>query len=267
MTAKTLTSIEELLFTAPLYAKYKIGDDKELLHHLFGRAGVPYRFDAHCPYCGKSTTWTLSRTLGIPNSEAWAALEKRIALDDMEVTCGRVSGHKVTFYLYLANKALEKIGQFPSLASIANDETRAFRGILSANDASEFHKAIGLAAHGVGVGSFVYLRRIFENLVFGRYQEYKEAEGWDDDAFNRLRMSEKIEFLKGHLPPFLVENSKIYGILSAGIHELTEESCLSFFNVLKQSIIIILEEDKKKQEELQLRKQFTEAINNFSAKA
>ena len=30
----------------------------------------------------------------------------------------------------------------------------------------EFSKAIGLFAHGIGIGSFVYLRRIIENLVF-----------------------------------------------------------------------------------------------------
>ena len=38
----------------------------------------------------------------------------------------------------------------------------------------EFTKAIGLAANGVGIGSFVYLRRIFENLVFQAFDEAKK---------------------------------------------------------------------------------------------
>ncbi len=53
---------------------------------------------------------------------------------------------------------IEKVGQYPSLATIANDEVSQYRKDMNPIDAQEFHKAIGLAAHGVGVGSFVYLR-------------------------------------------------------------------------------------------------------------
>jgi hypothetical protein len=50
---------------------------------------------------------------------------------------------------------VQKIGQFPSLADIANDESKTYRSVLTKRDSSEFHKAIGLATHGVGIGSFV----------------------------------------------------------------------------------------------------------------
>ena len=68
-------------------------------------------------------------------------------------------------------------------------------------------------------------------------------------------MDDKIKFLKGNLPAFLVENHSIYGILSKGIHELSEEDCKNYFTILRESIELILDEkleqlqkDKKKKE-------------------
>lgn len=48
--------------------------------------------------------------------------------------------------------------------------------------------------------------------------------------------------LSGFLPDFLVENHTIYGILSKGIHELSEEECLKYFTILRESIEMILDE-------------------------
>ena len=60
-----------------------------------------------------------------------------------------------------------------------------------------------------------------------------------------------------------MSNSKIYAILSLGLHELSEDKCLAFFEPLKLSIKIILEEDKKKKEEFALKKLAAEAITKF----
>ncbi len=55
-------------------------------------------------------------------------------------------------------------------------------------------------------------------------------------------MNEKIALLKRELPSFLVENPKLYGILSKGIHDLTESDCLANFEALKLAIMVILDE-------------------------
>jgi hypothetical protein len=73
-------------------------------------------------------------------------------------------------------------------------------------------------------------------------EEFKTVEGWADDDFPN-RMADRVEFLRAHLPPFLVENSRIYSILSLGW---------------------ILDEDKKKKEELQLRNSLKKAIAEFT---
>lgn len=61
-------------------------------------------------------------------------------------------------------------------------------------------------------------------------------------------MDEKIVLLRDYLPIFLVENSSIYSILSKGIHSLTEDECLEFFEPMKLGIELILDE-KIEQEE------------------
>ena len=162
---------------------------------------------------------------------------------------------------------IQKVGQFPSFADIALDESKAYRQILNSDDAAELHKAIGLAAHGVGIGAFVYIRRIFERLIWKRFDEFKDQEGWKAEEFQNLRMVEKIEFLKGHLPAFLVSNKKIYSILSLGIHELTEQDCLAFFEVLRTTTTIILDEDKRKKEELALKAKLEKAITSYQPKS
>ena len=52
--------------------------------------------------------------------------------------------------------------------------------------------------------------------------------------------AEKIKMLEGYLPDILVKNATIYGILSKGIHELSEEECREYFPVVKGCIYQIL---------------------------
>ena len=49
----------------------------------------------------------------------------------------------------------------------------------------------------------------------------------------------------------VVDNKPIYGIVSKGIHELSEEDCIRYFPVLRDCIYAILQqwEEKRKREE------------------
>ncbi len=63
-------------------------------------------------------------------------------------------------------------------------------------------------------------------------------------------MAERIKMLEGYLPEVLIKNTIIYGILSKGIHELSEEECRKYFPVVKECIYQILgmwENIRKKQ--------------------
>jgi hypothetical protein len=52
-------------------------------------------------------------------------------------------------------------------------------------------------------------------------------------ATNSLRMTEKIAALRTHLPEIVTRNAKAYGILSLGLHELSEEQCAKAYPVLE----------------------------------
>lgn len=260
-----LQGLEHFLFEVPLYAPHVLTEDFSH-RHLYGWR-KPYepevRIDGHCPYCNRESTFSVGFQ-HVPAGDPRTKIAERVAHDQMTISCSRNEYHRIHYYFRIENSVVQKIGQYPSLADIANDEVATYRRAMETSDAREFHKAIGLAAHGVGVGSFVYLRRVFERLIDKRFEDFKSAEGWEDADYYSVRMEEKIQLLKDHLPEFLVDNRKIYSILSVGIHALDEKNCLGWFDVMKQSIIIILEDDKKKREELERRKLFAGAIAGFS---
>ena len=52
-------------------------------------------------------------------------------------------------------------------------------------------------------------------------------------------------------------------MLSLGIHQLTEEECLSYYEALHESIIAILEDDRRKREDEERRKRLTAAIGQM----
>lgn len=106
----------------------------------------------------------------------------------------------------------------------------------------EFNRAIGLVAHGVGIGAFVYLRRIFENLIEEAHRTQLNQPDWNEDEYRKCRMEERIHLLKTVLPSFLVEHRQLYGVLSKAIHELAEDECKRIFPVVKTSIELILDE-------------------------
>jgi hypothetical protein len=127
-------------------------------------------------------------------------------------------------------------------------EVGKYRTLLGNEKYREFTRAIGLNAHGVGIGAFVYLRRILEDLINAAKTEAAREPGWDEGVFVRSRMDERIQILQGRLPKFLVDNRSIYSILSLGIHELTEKQCLDTFGTIRVGIELILDEKLQEQE-------------------
>ena len=95
----------------------------------------------------------------------------------------------------------------------------------------------------------MYLRRIFEKLIFQTFKDNQKEISENIDGFKTKMMEDKIDVLQSFLPSQLVRMKSIYGILSKGIHELEDEECLAYFNPLKLSIELILDqkiEEKKK---------------------
>lgn len=235
----------ELFFNIPLYHKVDI----VLGNALFNLLGHG-KFDFYSPTLKENTTYEI--TSGRTDQGGDRSTFRSINLSsfiEVKLRCVR-TGEQFLFYFFLdaSNLILQKVGQFPSIADLHISKIKEFDKVLSKEKLREFTRAIGLAANGVGIGSFVYLRRIFEDLIEEAHIKESSANGWDENVYLQSRMSEKIALLKNHLPQFLVENKELYSVLSVGIHSLTEKDCLAYFETVKVGIELILEEKVERME-------------------
>ena len=196
---------------------------------------------------------------GYDNGSSYRNLKDEPTFYDIHIRCTR-SDSIFTYYVIADKSFIQKIGQYPSLADLNIEQIKEYEGVLSKEKLKEFVRGVGLRAHGVGIGSFVYLRRIFEHLIEKEHIEAKKDKNWDHDIYERSRMVEKIELLKDYLPKFLVENKDLYGILSLGVHELSEDECLKYFDPIKMGIIEILEEKVIEKQREDRRKQTQKSI-------
>lgn len=233
-------------------------------------------YDSYCVQCQKGSTFRLAKAdtplelqkgrqqnVASQRSDMFGVAgfgkvlpEIRAGFYNVSAACTRHAHHVHKFYFrlganneYMATPnskvslTLEKIGQHPAIADLAIPLTKQFRSVLTKEQLQELNKAIGLHSHGVGAGAYVYLRRIFEALIEEAHQEAKKDSGWDDDAYGALKKTkERIDAVKAHLPDFLVQNKQMYSVLSLGIHSLSEEECMKYFNTMKTGIEMILEE-------------------------
>ena len=236
-----LPSYNALLLDSGLFREYTLDGNYDYIKRMYN--GPDIQFDAHCVYCQQMSTFKQcvgSRGGGAghspPKDEVW--LEPRVFR--LEFRCQREPKHAYHYMFRVERQAITKIGQSPSLATIALTQTARFNGVLDKNYFRDLNMAIGLFAHGVGAGSFVYLRRIFEHLLLEVAATARNT-GNLLDGFETMRMDGKIKALASHLPPEVAETAGTYRILSAGIHGLSEEQCLSLFPIMRESIEIILD--------------------------
>ena len=260
---KEIKTGEEFFLETPLYTSADAS--LETIKIIFGSAfRGTLKMDGHCPECSQPTTFTAETVYNSPGQLSQNLINYGLTgIYQFTFACARVGAHKLQFFVEFDKGSAQKMGQLPSLADIANDESKVYRSVLEKEDSAELHMAIGLAAHAVGIGSYVYLRRIFERLITRRFDEVKSREGWTDEEFTALRMVERVRKLKNDLPPFLVENAEIYSILSVGIHALDEDTCRQQFGILKESIVMILDEDRQRKEKREREKLLKKAIKDF----
>ena len=227
---------EEFIVEVPLYEVIKFDDD----NLEKGQALVNFNktIDIYCPECSSHSIFERKNISYCLDKDGWINYGKF----GIELICSRNKDHKLFFLFHARDKSIQKIGQLPSIASLNLFDIKKYSKVLDKKYFIEFTKAIGLSAHGVGVGSFVYLRRIFEFLIEESHQKAKKGDSWDEATYTSARMSEKINLLKTELPEFLVQNKVLYSILSKGIHELSEEECLSAFPIVKVGIELILDD-------------------------
>lgn len=265
-----LSKPESFFLETPLYTRFSA--TPEDADEVLTIRNPPPTLDSHCMRCDRDSVFHYDdkKSTGAvaPDILQYGPWKIEVLTNGnfwVQYNCTRCRRYSLLFLILISSETIQKYGQFPSLADLQLADVRKYRAVLPPEKYAEFTRAIGLAAHGVGIGSFVYLRRIFAFLVEEARQGAKGDDGLDEDNYQKLRMAERIEVLSDHLPPFLVEHKTIYGILSKGLHELTEQECLAHFEPLKVGIELILEERLERKEKDEKIRRASEAIQKITS--
>ncbi|CAG0966078.1 hypothetical protein MTYP_00998 [Methylophilaceae bacterium] len=254
MSVKDEYPVLDWLLKLPLYEKIDIGSENQKVAEsilLFEKT-----FDAYCPFCRLDSTFKTHVPEDVMKKyKQYSALmplsnpgdvSKNFSIWDTRniqksAQCTR-DPHELRYFFTIDDSSLIKIGQHPPLAEHALAETTELSQALSRTQLNELNTAIKLASHGVGVGSYVYLRRVFESLINQAHQTASLNQGWNEGQYNALSMKDRIQLLSPHLPEFVVQTPQLYGLFGKALHELTDDECLANFDVLKNGIFAIAEE-------------------------
>lgn len=275
MSINKFTTVQSFYVHTPLYIPYELPDKFNDEIKKIWLQTEEYTIDCYCMECKKESVFNAKLEFDTPSLHTifnkpeinpqlkYANFNTEVAINKT-LTCTRNRAHQVHILIKILNKKIIKVGQYPSYVDLSEQKIKQYRKIISQNDYSEFSRAIGLASHGVGIGAFVYLRRIFEKLVEGAHIEAKKDTDWNEEAYKRSRMDEKIDLLSKHLPATLVQQKSLYGILSSGIHGLSEVECLQAFPIVRLGIELILDEKIRKLEESRKLIEASDSISKLS---
>jgi len=294
MNKESTIDYEQILLKDPLFTQYPLDkvDRMDLLNLLYyandkGAHNNLKIIDSYCTICGKDTTFTSEDSTENEQQEfsdllmsagmysGFPGEERKITLiEDLEKKCLFVrkfncprnpfdSSHSQIFIFRVIERTLIKVGQHPTLADLSKEGLKKYRK-LDTEIYSELNRAVGLSTHGIGIGSFVYLRRVIEkHIVYPEIQQLIKEEKITEEQVSKSDFKGKIQLAKERLPKFLVENSKIYSILSKGIHELDEDECKEYFPILRTAIEIVLDEQIEKNEKAKKNKLISEQLNKI----
>lgn len=181
--------------------------------------------------------------------------------------CTNNSYHKymmmISIELKDGNFIVRKVGQNPSMLTVKGFDFDKYKKVLEKLDAYEDYKKADLSnADHFYVGAYAYLRRIFEKMI----NQYIGDTKLKDD-----HMDTKIEVVKDHFDPRIQKLLKnLYGILSVGIHELSEDQSKEYYEYLKAIIDMQLEyiqtENDKEKQSKELESVLNKITNLISSK-
>lgn len=158
---------------------------------------------------------------------------------NFEMACAKC-GEKHYYSLLFKNNKVCKFGQFPSFTkNEVLSDLKKYKNVIP-KYYPELTKSINAFSQGMGVASFVYLRRILEHLIEAKYN--------GDPSWKFIDKLKEVEKTEQIIPSELSEiKEQIYSILSKGVHEYEEDECIQLYIAVKFVVeqILDLELEKK----------------------
>jgi hypothetical protein len=266
-------NISQELFEISLYKDIEISqqDSLHILNCIQGLGNQHLEpIDTYCAYCGTASTFQHqieNQIYKSSNSDFRSLLQKGTQkYFTIFYKCARNNSHDLILVFEKINNILVKIGQYPSRADIEKLNIKKYSKVLDDKMMREFSIGLGLFSHGVGIGSFVYLRRILEYLIEESHKIAVKENNLDEEQYQKSRVIEKIEMLSEYLPEIMVKNKSIYSIISKGIHELSEDECKEYFIPIKNVIELVLDEKVRQDEKEKLLEDTEKIISSIHNK-
>ena len=211
---------------------------------------TPYKdtLDSFCVNCKKSSTFEYNKRYVLIEEENKNNYSYESFLHPNtffhNYYCTRCNENEIIFLIQIQDESISKIAQFPTELSLMSKDLSKYlkKWILSEEKVDELKKSIISYSNNYAIPAYLYLRWVFEYLINTIFEETKIEYWITEDIFKDKKMVNKILLLKSHLPDFLNENKHIYSILSKWVHELSEEECINYYEILKESLILILDE-------------------------
>jgi hypothetical protein len=142
--------------------------------------------DVYCPTCKKETVFAPAE-----REVDWNLHDKivvKYGLHYSHFKCSRKNcGSDLYFAFTFLGGIVTKVGQYPSIADLIKPELRKYARVLTPEMMADWQRAVGLRAHGVGAGSYVYLRRIIESIVRKAARIAIEGGNLDAEQFEKAR--------------------------------------------------------------------------------
>jgi len=163
----------------------------------------------------------------------------------LDLTCPFCQSTLHLYYVY-NNSQIEKIATFPDVMGGYKAKYKVLRNLKNNTNQFDYYNEFIESCYSYykinsGIGAFCYLRRCLENFVKDTWNDMR-SEGIITELYDsKKKFSEKIEIVKVNVDNDIYRMMpKLYGILSKGIHELDEEECLKYFEVLKDIVFTLL---------------------------
>ena len=238
----------------------KVSEVDANIFEQFTSSNVFSTLDLHCPQCKENKTfvhmdWDYIKGLGMYQKGNQNLYNTRSVYYKCP-TCGQ----RVLYVFHFDGTSIIKLAQYPSLYDVSRDELKKYQKnkLIDKDSFREIYKAETCASSGYYVAAYTYMRRVYETMLMSVFTNNQGAIGLSEDEFRKLHSDKKLEAIKDYLAIDDEIYLPLYGLLSAGIHAMTEEQCCEDYVVLKPILLEILAEQKAKQEKADKRKELKE---------